>query len=161
MGRKVEPMNFKLPIVELKSDNFASYSVDSGVDIAVPYGTKVYAPHDGYIIYSEWGHTPWCEGNDTNGSILILLIPHHRYQGINYNYIWMTHLSKLVYDIRDGEQTKFITQGTYIGKTGRGNNNEHLHMGLLISRAQKSGDYLPAMQFQHYLKSLLVKENRE
>ena len=62
--------------------------------------------------------------------------------------------------IRDGEQTKFITQGTYIGKTGRGNNNEHLHMGLLISRAQKSGDYLPAMQFQNYLKSLLVKENR-
>ena len=150
----------KLPIPNLKSSNFRSYEGDSGCDIAVPYGTKVYAPADGYIVYSEWGHTPWVNYPDTPGSILVILTPSIKIDGVRYNYYWMTHLSHLEYDIHDGEQVKFITTGTYLGKTGSGNSNNHLHFGLLVSRAQKNGDFMPAMQLQNYLKSLMVKENR-
>jgi len=150
LGYKKEK-SFKFPL-----DHFTdkAYDSDSGVDFACPVGTEVYSPCDGYIIYSEWGHTPWgtinYPGLDTPYSILIEMKDPIIFEGKEYYYVWMTHMSKLVYNVPDGGY-KEIKQGEYLGKTGLGNRNSHLHMGILIDRAQKDGDFMPPITMERFM----------
>jgi len=145
-----------LPIKNLKRENFQAYAGDSGVDIAVPLSTPVYAAAAGRIVYSEQGHTPWTTPPDTPGSVLIQLDTPIVVNGENYYYHWYTHLSYRVFTVADGSSAVVrIKEGQEIGSTGLGNKVPHLHFGMLIRRAQQDGDFMPAMELQQYMIGLL------
>lgn len=114
----------------------AGYSADEGLDISAPIGTPVYAPCNGIIRYSEYGHTPWgvskwgSRHDDTPYSIGINMDTSVSYAGKNINYIFLTHLSKLVYNIPDGSGGRPVSTGELIAYSGTANNSPHLHIGL-------------------------------
>jgi murein DD-endopeptidase MepM/ murein hydrolase activator NlpD len=137
------------------------YSIDTGMDMNVPVGTPVRAVADGMIIYAEFGHTEWSPGNhpecphDTPGTILFQLAIPQDIEGVFYSLVWYTHLSKLRYAVRDGGMGRRVKMGEIIGWTGTGNNSPHLHFGILTSRAQGAGDYMPAAQVAKYMRKLI------
>jgi len=130
----------------------AGYSSDTGLDIAAPKGTPCYAAASGTIIYSEYGHTRWTTPPDTPYSVLIKLDKPFTFEGRIANYIWYTHLSALQYNVPDGSsQTLHVNAGDIVGKSGLGNNNAHLHFGVLTNRAQGSNDIFTMEQVRRLL----------
>lgn len=138
----------KTPIKDLREDQLNSWwEGDSGCDIMVPFGTGVRSVGNGTILYSEEGHTPWGTVNnvgiDTPGSILLLLDQPIVMNGVPYPLVWYTHLSYLVKQVKDDGGVKPQTyEGEWIGNTGKGNEKNHLHFGVLIRRAQEDGDFM-------------------
>lgn len=123
----------------------ALYNSDTGVDIACPVGSKVLLPLDGFLIYAEQGHTKWYPSpscpNDTPNSILIQLEKPLVVNSERYFYLWFTHLSRLeVSKMDDGTVGHLIKAGSLLGYSGTGNNNDHLHFGLIVNRAQDTED---------------------
>lgn len=123
------------------------YAGDTGLDIGVPVGTPCYAVADGWIVYSEPGHTPWvadaAHPHDTANSVLLSLKEPFSYKGHRVTYAWYTHLSKLAHRVPDGSTPLEVKAGDLIGWTGTGNNNPHLHLGLISNRAQEEGQTMP------------------
>jgi RHS repeat-associated protein len=124
----------------------AGYPADTGLDISAPVGTPVFSVTSGTIVYSEFGHTRWQRKDpntgqyiDTPFSVLIKLDNPITYKdGRSVNYVWYTHLSKLVYEKhRDDGQTIHIGQGDLIGYSGTANSSPHLHIGLIINQSQE------------------------
>ncbi|MBC7406734.1 MAG: peptidoglycan DD-metalloendopeptidase family protein [Candidatus Parcubacteria bacterium] len=153
-GRSVDGL-LQLPIEGLGAANNAAYEGDSGADLAVPFGTPVRAAANGTIIYSENGHTPWGTsrniGVDTPGTILIELDNSVVYNGLIYKYLWYTHLSKLAITQSENAVGSKIKVNDYLGNTGKGNNNDHLHFGILINRSQNDGEFMPPNEVIKYL----------
>ncbi len=158
-------MHLKCPIPNLDPNDpkvIQAYESDSGVDIHVRKGTKVYAAASGRVLYSEFGHTPWGTvwnpREDTPYSILMQFDKPYTHNDVIYYYMWYTHMSQLVYKVRDGiDNPIHITQGAYLGKTGIGNLVPHLHFGILKNRLQQNGDFMEPFKLQKLLKSLLKK----
>ena len=134
------------------------YASDTGCDLHVPRGTDVRAVADGTIVYSEPGHTPWvaCPEHpyDTANSILLRLNEPFRYAGKIYNYAWYTHLLSLAYRVPDGGPGRRVKQWEQLGKTGTGNDDPHLHFGLLVHRQQAEGDYMDPLVLGHVIRAL-------
>lgn len=119
----------------------AGYVGDTGLDIAAPKGTDCYVAASGTIIYSEYGHTRWRTPPDTPYSILIKLDEPITFEGRIAHYIWYTHLSELQYTVHEGDgQNIHVNAGDILGKSGLGNNNAHLHFGVIINRAQANSN---------------------
>lgn len=132
-----------------KEKNSKPYAADSGVDIHVPVGTKVVAAADGYVLYSEYGHTPWTNPPDTPYSILILLKNPITIKGKTYKYLWYTHMKTLTINKEDdGSRGREVKAGEILGTSGCGNKVPHLHFGLLINRAQNDGDFMPPFELE-------------
>lgn len=145
-----------LPILGLKKEQIKYYDGDSGVDIHVPKGTQVVAADDMYIVYSEPGHTPWDTPPDTANSILGRLVNPVKINGISYYYVWYTHLSKLSRIVPDGSSYNWIARkGEVIGETGIGNLVPHLHFGVLVSRGQNSGEFMPPAKLKSCLDGVV------
>lgn len=152
-----------LPIHGMKKENLAGYPADSGEDIAVPVGTEVVAVQDGLLVYSEWGHTPWVAPPDTAYSLLLLFDTPLVLDGVRYQYAWYTHLSAVYYDIPDdgGRKCKRIKQGDKLGKTGLGNNNAHLHFGILVNRKQKDcADWMSEPKLRKLLADIIDERDK-
>lgn len=135
------------------TNNF--YTADTGIDIAVPSGTPVRAVAGGTIVYSEYGHTPWVHPPDTPYSILLKLDVPQDIGTFLCTLVWYTHLSKIRYDVPDGSKGMKVKQGEIIGWTGKGNNNAHLHFGILNNREQAEGDYLAPLECAKYMRKLI------
>ena len=122
----------------------ANSTTDSGLDIFAAVGTDVYAAASGYIVYSEYGHTfcaPPTYPNDTPNSILIKLDDPITYNGRTAYYMWYTHLSSIVFNVKDGSAlTTHVTAGQKIGASGIGANSAHLHFGIIINKAQSNSN---------------------
>ena len=114
----------------------AGYVGDEGLDVSAPFGTPVYAPCDGTIRYSEYGHTPWgrtkfgSKRDDTPYSIGIDMNTPINYANKTISYIFLTHLSRLVYDVPSGSGGKSVKAGELIAYSGTANDSPHLHIGL-------------------------------
>ncbi len=152
---KMPGSNYFYPVPLSSETKEAGYPADSGLDIASPKGTPAYAVASGTIIYSERGHTPWgttkLVGIDTPNSVLLKLDePLKDKQGKEIlaedgkpvRYLWYTHLSELTQQVHGGKPIVHIQAGDQLGKTGLGNNNPHLHIGLLSDPSQKNGSVL-------------------
>lgn len=94
---------------------YGNWESDNAVDLAVPYGTPVYAAADG-VIGSQWGALP---SSDPHLEGLRL---HLRTSGNEFYY---AHLSRLV--AKPGEHVK---AGQLLGYSGRANGLDHLHLGV-------------------------------
>lgn len=143
-----------------------AYASDSGADIGVPRGTPVRAMANGKIIYSEWGHTEFNDPRkgETPGSILVELDTPLVHQGVTYYYYWYTHLMSFSFTVRSGQYPPYVqdpprrvTQGTVLGTTGFAN-TPHLHLGIIIRRAQRNGDFMPPFVTQDFIASLCANE---
>lgn len=124
------------PIPNTSWKNYGGYPEDTGLDINVPKGTKVFCPLDGYIIYSEKGHTDWNKPPDTPFSVLVKLKKPLLAFGVTVNFLWFTHLSKLCRVVSDSTGPVRITKGYHLGYTGLGNSSPHLHFGMIEDRLQ-------------------------
>jgi murein DD-endopeptidase MepM/ murein hydrolase activator NlpD len=132
------------------------YDEDSGLDIIVNAGTLCVAAADGEVIYAEVGHVDprWYEDTDliTSGfqpphSVLIKLDKPISYAGKDFSFIWYTHLQSLESSIAksDGDSRVVkVKAGDPIGRTGIGNNVDHLHFGIVINRPQDN--WIPHQQ---------------
>lgn len=133
----------------------AGYDGDEGLDVSAPMGTPVYAPCNGTMRYSEYGHTPWGRSkfgsrrDDTPYSIGIDMANPVQYGGKNISYIFLTHLSKLVYNVPSGSGGKAIKAGEIIAYSGTANDSPHLHIGLSPS----SWSPLPMSQVRSFFNS--------
>lgn len=138
------------PIPSSNEDNYINYSADSGVDIHVKAGAKVVCAADGYLLYSEYGHTTWDKYPDTPYSILIELKEPIDYDGRTFKYLYYTHMKTLEYKKADnGKRGQLIKAGTLLGTSGTGNSVDHLHFGLIANRSQTNpSDWLSPNELQ-------------
>ncbi len=89
----------------------------NGIDIMASFGTPVYSPVDGVIVYSEWGHTVNKSGNETSYTVTIKSDNYFTIAGKKVNKFFMTHMSGIVYRCSSGCNKK-IKKGQLIGFTG-------------------------------------------
>ncbi len=150
-------------IIPIASGQEAGYQGDTGLDINANVGTDVYAAASGTIIYSEYGHTEWkptsVHPNDTPYSVLIKLDKPITYNGKTAYYIWYTHLSSIINNVKDGSTPSIrVNTGQIIGKSGIGRSSPHLHFGVIINRDQKTtNDYFSMEEVRELLG---LKENQ-
>lgn len=102
-----------------------------GIDIMAPFGTPVYAPVSGQLVYSEWGHTQNQNCNETAYSVKIKLDKPFNYNGYSINYIYMTHMMGIVSHCSQSSCNRRINQGEIIGFVGWANAT-HLHVTFCV-----------------------------
>lgn len=69
----------------------------NGIDFMAPFGSPVYSPVDGTIIYSTWGHTGNKAGTESAYTVSIKMNKTVNYDGKQLGQIFMTHLSGIIY----------------------------------------------------------------
>lgn len=137
-----------VPVPGATEANNGAYAADTGLDVLTPFGSAVVAAGAGTIVYSEHGHTPWTTPPDTPNSILIQLDTPFTYQGRSYPFTWYTHLSRLRYQVPDGQGGQHVAQGETIAWSGIGNRVPHLHFGVVFDRPQTI--YVPPLALAAY-----------
>lgn len=120
-------------------NGYSSYD-HNGIDIVTTkVGMPVYAPADGTLSFSEWGHTSNKGSNETAYSANIKLDKPFTYTGkwIDSNgatdktgtvgTIFLTHMVGIKNRVNSSNSIK-VKQGDLIGFTGVANKTPHLHM---------------------------------
>ncbi len=141
VGEFIWPLNLEEP------QTWSGSYEHNGIDIIDHFGTPIYAPVSGTLIYSEYGHTKNDGADENPYSMKIKLNETITIDGINVSYIFLTHFSGLMYNCADeSDCSREIKQGELIGFTGNaaGSADElgwapHLHMTFCSSVACSSG----------------------
>ena len=149
-------------------NGYESYD-HNGIDIVTSeLGVPVYAPADGKIMYSEWGHTSNKGPNETAYSVQIKLDKPISYTGLwstgqndainktdNITSIFLTHMMGIKNRITSSSSVQ-VKQGELVGFTGVANNTPHLHMTLYSDSSY--GVYTPDIKKIYNLNSSTSKE---
>lgn len=130
---------FIFPVTPVNGVYTGSYThslPDGGIDFGAYFGTPVYSPVEGTLMYSTWGHTSNMGGDETSYSVKIKLSKPVTVQGLKVDRIFMTHFSGIVYrcnsisacnrTIKKGELIGFV--GTAAGSSSSVAWAPHLHM---------------------------------
>lgn len=91
------------------------YSLHSGLDVATPENTEIFAVYDGFVTKAEY--------NEINGNYVV--IQHSEYLKTTYN-----HCNKLL--VREGEKVKKGEKIALVGATGYATGN-HLHFEIILN----------------------------
>lgn len=122
---------FIVPITPVNSKYQFGYS-HNGIDLAAYFGTPVYSPVDGTLVYSEWGHTSNRQGDETAYSVSINLDKPTTYDGVTIGSVFLTHLSGIRY--RCNPCNRKVKKGELVGFSGNASGRQvwapHLHMTL-------------------------------
>lgn len=107
----------------------------TSIDIMSTFGTPVYSPVDGTLLYSEWGHTVNRGGDETAYSVTIQMSNPTVVGGKTISVMFLTHLSGIVRRCSRGTCNKQIQKGELVGFSGNAagtattpNWAPHLHM---------------------------------
>lgn len=127
----------------------------NGMDIMAVFGTPIYSPVSGDLMYSEWGHTSNKGSDETAYTVSIIMDNPIVYNNVTYSTVFLTHMSGIIYNCASTYECKRkIKQGELIGFVGNAQGTAedpgwapHLHMtiypygqyerGLLTSDVQK------------------------
>ena len=107
----------------------------NGMDIMAVFGTPIYSPVDGSLMYSEWGHTVNRGGDETAYTVSINLSDPITINGKKIATVFMTHMSGIRYRCATGACNRNIKKGELIGFVGNAAGSAtsvgwapHLHM---------------------------------
>lgn len=103
------------------------YSLHTGLDIAAPQNTKIYAVYDGVVVKSEY--------HEINGNYIVL--EHSDHLKTTYN-----HCNKLL--VKEGEKVQKGEVIALVGETGYATGN-HLHFEVLLN-----GEYVNPLYVLSY-----------
>lgn len=108
-----------------------------GIDIMAKFGTPIYSPVDGKIVYSTWGDTKNKGTDETAYSINIILDDKVNINGKTIDKVYLTHMCGIVYRVEEGAESIEIKKGDLIGFVGNATGNAtskgwgpHLHMSM-------------------------------
>lgn len=118
----------------------------NGIDIMSVIGTPIYAPADGTLIYSEWGHTTNKGSDETAYTLAILMDDPIIQDGVTYDRIFMTHMSGIINRCAEGSCNKKVKKGELVGFVGNGAGEAssigyapHLHITIHPNGYYRSG----------------------
>ncbi|MBR2139097.1 MAG: M23 family metallopeptidase [Bacilli bacterium] len=162
---KVYSGEFIIPVTPVNGTYNFVYE-HNGIDFMAVYGTPVYSPVDGTLIYSEWGHTTNKSGTESSYTVSIKMNKSVNVQGTQVGQIFMTHLSGIVYRCAQGSCNQSVKKGQLIGFSGNAAGSTcgnagwapHLHMtmhpvgnysgGIGTSKIQKLYNLTSGMKLQ-------------
>ena len=143
-----------------------------GMDIQAEFGTPVYSPVDGVMIYSEWGHTMNKDTDESSYSISIRVSNPIKYNGVLLDTIYLTHMSGIRYRCDDGKCNRKVKKGELLGFSGTAAGNRssngsadygmygpHLHITYYQNNPNDSNDgydsglYTSAMEQFYSIKT--------
>ena len=123
----------------------------NGIDIAVKFGTPVYSPVSGTLVYSEWGHTV-NRGTDETSYSITIRADSVNYRGKQIGEVFLTHLSGIRYRCAENKCNRSVKQGELLGFSGTAAGNtinsgyargkkwaSHLHMSLSPANNYNAG----------------------
>ena len=158
-------------IYPITGTGYGSYN-HNGIDIVTnnTIGRPIYAPADGMLMYSEWGHTQNKAPNETAYSAKIVLDNSFSFtgewaSGISTNgfkgtytvtRIYMTHMMGIARRVSSGSSVK-IKKGELIGFSGVANSTPHLHMTFYTSD-EKAGVYTTGIRQIYGINSSVERE---
>lgn len=125
---------FIFPVTPVNGKYSGSY-VHTSIDIMSVFGTPVYSPVDGTLIYSEWGHTVNKGSDETAYSASIRMDNPTVVGGKTISIMFLTHMSGIVYRCSYGKCNRHISKGDLLGFVGTASGSAtsigwapHLHM---------------------------------
>ena len=127
-----------IPVAPNSSGGYSGSYEHGGRDFATSFGAPVYAPADGTLSYSTWGHTRNKGYNETSYSINLRLSTPITVDGKTVNSIFMTHLSGIRYRCSNSDSTDVncnvsVKKGDLLGYNGTANSTPHVHFGFCAS----------------------------
>lgn len=125
-----------IPVTPANGQYIAGYR-HNGIDITATFGTPIYSPGDGRLLYSEWGNTVNKGCDETAYSVTVILDKPFMFEGKKVKSLYLTHMAGIVYycprsncnrTVKKGELLGFI--GTASGSATDGDWAPHLHMSF-------------------------------
>ena len=116
-GYKVHNNYFVFPTTPVNGTYNFVYD-HNGMDIMAVFGTPIYSPVDGTLVYSEWGHTCNKGADETAYTVSIKMSTPTTFNGKTIDTVFMTHMSGIVYRCAPGTCNRTIKKGQLIGFTG-------------------------------------------
>ena len=118
----------------------------NGIDIMGAFGTPIYSPADGTLVYSEWGHTVNRGSDETAYSVTITCDKTVNYAGTAINTLFLTHMSGIRYRCGWGQCNRKVKKGELLGFVGNAAGTSysvgwapHLHMTMYNSANYSGG----------------------
>ena len=113
----------------------------NGIDIAAYFGTPVYSPVSGTLVYSGWGDTSNTGSHETAYSITIRANNIVNYKGTQIGEVFLTHLSGIRYRCAESKCNISVKQGELLGFSGTAGDGyaPHLHMSLYPTNNYNAG----------------------
>lgn len=137
---------FIFPITPTSSNYHFVYQ-HTGIDFMANFGTPIYSPVDGTLVYSEWGHTKNKGGDETSYSVTLKLKKSVTVQGVSVDTVFLTHMSGIIYRCSSTSNcNRTVKKGELVGFSGNAAGNStsigwapHLHMTLYGSAGYDNG----------------------
>ncbi len=142
---------FIFPVTPANGKYSGSY-VHTSIDIMSVFGTPIYSPVDGTLMYSEWGHTVNKGSDETAYTVSIRLSNPTVVGGKRINIMFLTHMSGIIYRCSSGKCNRHISKGDLIGFVGTASGSAtsvgwapHLHM-TFYDTSYSNALYTPAVE---------------
>lgn len=142
---------FIFPVTPANGKYSGSYNHTS-IDIMSVFGTPIYSPVDGTLMYSEWGHTVNKGSDETAYTVSIRLSNPTVVGGKNINIMFLTHMCGIVYRCSSGHCNRHISKGDLLGFVGNASGSAasvgwapHLHM-TFYDTSYSNALYTPAVE---------------
>ena len=132
----------------------------NGIDIMANFGTPIYSPVDGTLVYSTWGNTTNKGSDETAYSVTITPDQKITYAGTTIDEIFITHMSGIRYRCEWGQCNRKVKKGELLGFVGNaaGSANSvgwapHVHMTLYNSSSYNTGLSTSSIEKLNNIKS--------
>ena len=109
--------NFIWPVTPT-NDEYSYVYEHAGIDIMANFGTPVYSPVDGTMVYSTWGHTVNKGSDETAYSVTLMPSKTVTFNGTEIDEIFLTHMSGIRYRCEEGECNRTVKKGELLGFVG-------------------------------------------
>ena len=124
-----------------------------GIDVMSDFGTPIYSPVDGTLVYSEWGGTVNKGSDETSYTVTITPNQTYDFNGTTISEIFMTHMSGIRYRCSWGQCNRTLKAGELIGFVGTAAGSStsagyasHVHITFYPAGNYSGGLYTESME---------------